>query len=140
MKASRMLISTLKEAPNEAKIDSHILLLRAGMIKNEVAGVYNYLPMGLRVLNKIQAIIKDEMDKAGSQEILCSALQPKELWVESGRWMKYGPELMRLKDRHDREFCLGPTHEEIFTSIARDLIKSPKQLPVILYQIQIVRV
>ena len=136
MKASRMLISTLKEAPNEAKIDSHILLLRAGMIKNEVAGVYNYLPMGLRVLNKIQAIIKDEMDKAGSQEILCSALQPKELWVESGRWMKYGPELMRLKDRHDREFCLGPTHEEIFTSIARDLIKSPKQLPIILYQIQ----
>lgn len=136
MKASRMLISTLKEAPNEAKIDSHILLLRAGMIKNEVAGVYNYLPMGLRVLNKIEAIIKDEMDKAGSQEILCSALQPKELWVESGRWMKYGPELMRLKDRHDREFCLGPTHEEIFTSIARDLIKSPKQLPIILYQIQ----
>ena len=136
MKASRMLISTLKEAPNEAKIDSHILLLRAGMIKNEVAGVYNYLPMGLRVLNKIEAIIKDEMDKAGSQEILCSALQPKELWVESGRWMKYGPELMRLKDRHDREFCLGPTHEEIFTSIARDLIKSPKQLPITLYQIQ----
>lgn len=136
MKASRMLISTLKEAPNEAKIDSHVLLLRAGMIKNEVAGVYNYLPMGLRVLNKIQAIIKDEMDKSGSQEILCSALQPKELWVESGRWMKYGPELMRLKDRHEREFCLGPTHEEIFTSIARDLIKSPKQLPVILYQIQ----
>lgn len=136
MKASRMLISTLKEAPNEAKIDSHVLLLRAGMIKNEVAGVYNYLPMGLRVLNKIQAIIKDEMDKAGSQEILCSALQPKELWVESGRWMKYGPELMRLKDRHDREFCLGPTHEEIFTSIARDLIKSPKQLPITLYQIQ----
>lgn len=136
MKASRMLISTLKEAPNEAKIDSHILLLRAGMIKNEVAGVYNYLPMGLRVLNKIEAIIKDEMDKAGSQEILCSALQPKELWVESGRWMKYGPELMRLKDRHDREFCLGPTHEEVFTSIARDLIKSPKQLPITLYQIQ----
>ena len=136
MKASRMLIPTLKEAPNEAKIDSHILLLRAGMIKNEVAGVYNYLPMGLRVLKKIEAIIKDEMDKSGAEEILCSALQPKELWVESGRWAKYGPELMRLKDRHDREFCLGPTHEEIFTSIAKDLIKSPKQLPVILYQIQ----
>ena len=84
MKASRMLISTLKEAPNEAKIDSHVLLLRAGMIKNEVAGVYNYLPMGLRVLNKIEAIIKDEMDKSGAEEILCSALQPKELWVESG--------------------------------------------------------
>ncbi len=136
MKASKMLISTLKEAPNEAKIDSHILLLRAGMIKNEVAGIYNYLPMGLRVLNKIEAIIKDEMDKSGAQEILCSAIQPKELWVESGRWMKYGPELMRLKDRHEREFCLGPTHEEIFTSLVRDLVKSPKQLPITLYQIQ----
>lgn len=136
MKASKMLISTLKEAPNEAKIDSHILLLRAGMIKNEVAGVYNYLPLGLRVLNKIENIIKEEMDNAGCQEILCSAIQPKELWVESGRWMKYGPELMRFKDRHDREFCLGPTHEEIFTSIARDLIKSPKMLPINIYQIQ----
>ena len=136
MKATRMLISTLKEAPSEAKIASHILLLRAGMLKNEVAGVYNYLPMGVRVLNKIENIIRDEMDKAGSIEILCSALQPKELWVESGRWMKYGPELMRLKDRHEREFCLGPTHEEIFTSMARDLVKSPKQLPLTMYQIQ----
>ena len=136
MKASRMLISTLKEAPTEAKIDSHILLLRAGIIKNEVAGVYNYLPMGVRVLNKIEDIIREEMNKSGSIEILCSALQPKDLWVESGRWMKYGPELMRLKDRHEREFCLGPTHEEIFTSMARDLIKSSKQLPITLYQIQ----
>lgn len=136
MKASRMLISTLKEAPSEAKIASHILLLRAGMLKNEVAGVYNYLPMGVRVKTKIENIIRDEMNKAGSQEILCSALQPKELWVESGRWMKYGPELMRLKDRHEREFCLGPTHEEIFTSITRDLVKSSKQLPITLYQIQ----
>ncbi|MBQ7640827.1 MAG: proline--tRNA ligase [Acholeplasmatales bacterium] len=136
MKASKMLISTLKEAPSEAKIASHILLLRAGMLKNEVAGVYNYLPMGVRVLNKIENIIREEMDRSGSIEILCSALQPKELWVESGRWMKYGPELMRLKDRHEREFCLGPTHEEIFTSMARDLIKSSKQLPITLYQIQ----
>lgn len=136
MKASKMLISTLKEAPSEAKIASHILLLRAGMLKNEVAGVYNYLPMGVRVLNKIENIIREEMDKSGSIEILCSALQPKELWVESGRWSKYGPELMRLKDRHEREFCLGPTHEEIFTSMARDLIKSSKQLPLTLYQIQ----
>ena len=136
MKASKMLISTLKEAPNEAKIDSHILLLRAGMIKNEVAGIYNYLPLGLRVLNKIENIIREEMDNSGALEILCSAIQPKELWVESGRWMKYGPELMRLKDRHDREFCLGPTHEEVFTSIARDLIKSPKMLPMNIYQIQ----
>ena len=136
MKASRMLISTLKEAPTEAKIDSHILLLRAGIIKNEVAGVYNYLPMGVRVLNKIEDIIREEMNKSGSIEILCSALQHKDLWVESGSWMKYGPELMRLKDRHEREFCLGPTHEEIFTSMARDLIKSSKQLPITLYQIQ----
>ncbi|MGM9970560.1 MAG: proline--tRNA ligase [Anaeroplasma sp.] len=136
MKASKMLISTLKEAPNEAKIASHVLLLRAGMIKNEVAGVYNYLPFGLRVLNKIENIIRDEMDKAGCIEILCSALQPKELWEESGRWSKYGPELMRFTDRHDREFCLGPTHEEIFTSMAKDLIKSSKNLPINLYQIQ----
>lgn len=136
MKASRMLISTLKEAPNEAKIDSHVLLLRAGMIKNLVAGVYNYLPFGLRVLNKIENIIREEMDNAECVEILCSALQPKELWVESGRWAKYGPELMRLTDRHEREFCLGPTHEEIFTSMARDLIKSSKNLPMNLYQIQ----
>ncbi|MCR5112947.1 MAG: proline--tRNA ligase [Acholeplasmatales bacterium] len=136
MKASQMLISTLKEAPTEAKIDSHILLLRAGMIKNEVAGIYNYLPMGLRVLNKVKDIIKEEMDAAGAQEILCSAVQPKELWEESGRWFKYGPELMRLKDRHDREFCLGPTHEEVFTSLVRELVKSPKQLPINLYQIQ----
>ena len=136
MKASKMLISTLKEAPNEAKIDSHVLLLRAGMIKNQVAGVYNYLPLGLKVLNKIEKVIREEMDRAGGIEILCSALQPKELWEESGRWQKYGPELMRLKDRHEREFCLGPTHEEIFTTMARDLIKSSKYLPMNLYQIQ----
>ena len=136
MRASKMLISTLKEAPNEAKIASHVLLLRAGMIKNQVAGVYNYLPFGLRVLNKIENIIREEMDESGAVEILCSALQPKELWEESGRWFKYGPELMRLKDRHDREFCLGPTHEEIFTTMARDLIKSSKSLPMNMYQIQ----
>lgn len=136
MRASKMLISTLKEAPNEAKIDSHVLLLRAGMIKNEVAGIYNFLPFGLRVLNKIENIIREEMDNAGGLEILCSALQPKELWEESGRWKKYGPELMRFKDRHEREFCLGPTHEEVFTSMARDLIKSSKSLPVNIYQIQ----
>lgn len=136
MKASKMLISTLKEAPNEAKIASHILLLRAGMIKNEVAGVYNYLPFGLRVLNKIENIIREEMDNSGAIEILCSALQPKELWEESGRWSQYGPELMRFNDRHEREFCLGPTHEEVFTSMARDLIKSSKNLPINMYQIQ----
>ncbi len=136
MLASKMLLSTLKDAPQEAKISSHILLLRAGMMKNEVAGVFNYLPLGLRVLNKIENIIREEMDATGAQEILCSAIQPKELWEESGRWSKYGPELFRFTDRHDREFCLGPTHEEVFTSIARDLVKSSKSLPLNIYQIQ----
>ena len=136
MKASKMLISTLKEAPQEAKIDSHILLLRAGMMKNQVAGVYQFLPLGLRVLHKIESIIREEMDNAGCLEILCSALQPKELWEESGRWSKYGPELMRFTDRHEREFCLGPTHEEVFTSMVKDLVKSSKNLPLNLYQIQ----
>lgn len=136
MKASKMLISTLKEAPQEAKIDSHVLLLRAGMMKSQVAGVYQFLPLGLRVLHKIEQIIREEMDAAGGIEILCSALQPKELWIESGRWSKYGPELMRFSDRHEREFCLGPTHEEVFTTLARDLIKSSKSLPMNIYQIQ----
>lgn len=136
MKASKMLLSTLKEAPGEAKIASHILLLRAGMIKNLVVGVYNYLPLGLRVLNKIEKVIREEMDKAGCLEILSSAIQPKELWEESGRWSKYGPELMRFKDRHEREYCLGPTHEEIFTSLVRELVKSSKSLPLNIYQIQ----
>ena len=136
MLASRMLITTLKEAPNEAVIDSHILLLRAGMIRKLVAGVYNYMPLGLRTLHKIEAIIREEMDNAGGLEILSSALQPKELWEESGRWYKYGPELMRLKDRHDREFCLGPTHEEIFTDLIRNVVKSSKNLPINVYQIQ----
>ena len=136
MLASKMLITTLKEAPNEAVIDSHILLLRAGMIRKLVAGVYNYMPLGLRTLHKIEAIIREEMDNAGGLEILSSALQPKELWEESGRWYKYGPELMRLKDRHDREFCLGPTHEEIFTDLIRSVVKSSKNLPINVYQIQ----
>ena len=136
MKASQMIIATLKEAPQEAKIDSHVLLLRAGLIKNEVAGIYNYLPTGLRSLKKVENIIREEMDNAGGVEILCSAIQPKEYWEESGRWFKYGPELMRLKDRHEREFCLGPTHEEVFTTLMRDLVKSSKQLPLLPYQIQ----
>lgn len=136
MKASKMLISTLKEAPNEAIISSHILLIRAGMIRKLVAGVYNYLPLGLRTLNKIENIIIDEMDKAGALQILSSAIQPKELWEASGRWQKYGPELMRFKDRHNREFCLGPTHEEIFTDLVKNEIKSRKNLPINLYQIQ----
>ena len=136
MRASKMLISTLKEAPQEAKIASHILLIRAGMIRKLVAGVYNYLPLGVRTLRKIENIIRQEMDKSGAQEILSSAIQPKELWEESGRWYKYGPELMRFKDRHDRDFCLGPTHEEIFTDLVRNEVKSYKTLPINLYQIQ----
>ena len=136
MRASRMLISTLKEAPNEAIISSHVLLIRAGMIRKLVAGVYNYLPLGLRTLNKVEKVIREEMDNAGALEILSSAIQPKELWEESGRWQKYGPELMRFKDRHDRDFCLGPTHEEIFTDLIRNEVKSRKNLPMNIYQIQ----
>ena len=136
MLASKMLISTLKDVPQEAKIPSHILLLRAGMIKNEVSGVFNYLPLGLRVISKIENIIREEMDNSGALEILCSAIQPKEVWEASGRWQKYGPELIRFKDRHDREFCLGPTHEEIFTTLVKDLVKSSKSLPLNIYQIQ----
>ena len=136
MKASKMIIPTLKEAPNEAVIASHILMLRAGLIKKLVSGVYNFLPMGLRTLHKIENIIREEMDRSGAQEILSSAMQPKELWVESGRWSKYGPELIRFKDRHDHEYCLGPTHEEIFTDLVKDLVKSYKQLPLNIYQIQ----
>ena len=136
MKASKMLISTLKEAPNEAIIDSHILLLRAGMVRKLVSGVYNYMPLGKRVLNKIQEVIRKHMDEAGALEILASAIQPKELWEESGRWYKYGPELMRFKDRHERDFCLGPTHEEIFTDIIKNEVKSYKNLPLNIYQIQ----
>lgn len=136
MKASKMLLCTLKEAPQEAQISSHILLIRAGMIRKLVAGVYNFLPLGLRTLKKIENIIREEMDESGAQEILSSAIQPKELWEESGRWFKYGPELMRFKDRHDREFCLGPTHEEIFTDLVKNEVKSYKMLPINLYQIQ----
>ena len=136
MRASKMLIPTLRDVPNEAVISSHILLLRAGMIRKIVAGVYNYLPLGLRTLNKIENVIREEMDESGAQEILCSALQPKELWEESGRWFKYGPELMRFTDRHNREFCLGPTHEEVFTDLIRNELKSKKNLPMNIYQIQ----
>lgn len=136
MKASRMILPTLKEAPSEAIISSHILMLRAGLMKKLVSGVYNFLPLGLRSLHKIENIIREEMDCSGAQEILSSAMQPKELWEASGRWKKYGPELIRFKDRHDREYCLGPTHEEIFTDLIKNIIKSYKALPVNVYQIQ----
>lgn len=136
MKASKMIIPTLKEAPSEAIIDSHILMLRAGLIKKLVSGVYNFLPMGLRTLHKIENIIREEMDLSGAQEILSSAIQPRELWDLSGRWQKYGPELIRFKDRHDHEYCLGPTHEEIFTDLVKTTVKSYKSLPINIYQIQ----
>ena len=136
MKMSNMLISTLREVPAEAEIDSHKLMLRAGMMRKMAAGVYNYMPLGLKVLKKVEDIVREEMDAAGAQEFLASAMIPAELWQESGRWDAYGAEMFRLKDRGNRDFCLGPTHEEVFTDIARNEIKSYKQLPLNLYQIQ----
>lgn len=136
MKMSNMLISTLREVPAEAEIDSHKLMLRAGMIRKMASGIYNYMPLGLKALKKVEDIIREEMNDAGAQEFLASAVLPAELWQESGRWDVYGEEMFRLKDRNNRDFCLGPTHEEVFTDIARNEIKSYKQLPVNLYQIQ----
>jgi prolyl-tRNA synthetase len=136
MKLSKSLICTLREVPAEAEIESHKLMLRAGMMRKLASGVYNFMPLGLKVLKNIENIVREEMDKAGAQEFLASALLPAELWQESGRWDVMGPEMFRLRDRNDRDFCLGPTHEEVFTDIARNEIKSYKQLPVNLYQIQ----
>ncbi|MCS5566073.1 MAG: proline--tRNA ligase [Methylococcales bacterium] len=127
---------TLKESPADAEIASHQLMLRAGLIRKLAAGLYNWLPMGIRILHKVEAVIREEMNRAGALEVLMPAVQPAELWQESGRWEHYGPELTRLNDRHGREFCLGPTHEEIITALARGEIKSYKQLPVNFYQIQ----
>lgn len=131
-----MFFTTLREIPSEAEIPSHQLMLRAGLMRKLASGIYNYLPLGKRVLKKIEEIVRQEMDKAGAQEILASALLPSELWKETGRWDVFGPEMFKLKDRNDREFCLGPTHEEIFTDIVRNEVKSYKQLPFNLYQIQ----
>jgi len=136
MKMSKLFVQTLREFPSDAEVVSHKMLARAGYIRKLTSGVYNYLPLMWRVLKKVENIVRDEMDKAGAQELLMPFVQPKELWVESGRWDAYGKELMRLKDRHNREMCLGPTHEEIITAVARDGLKSYKQLPVNLYQIQ----
>lgn len=136
MKLSKMHLKTLREVPNEAEIPSHILLLRAGMIRKLVSGVYGFMHLGWRSVQKIETIVREEMDAAGGQEIHMSAVQPAELWQESGRWYAYGPELWRLQDRSGRDFCLGPTHEEIFTDIARNDINSYRQLPINLYQIQ----
>ena len=131
-----MHLKTLREVPNEAEIPSHILLLRTGMIRKLVSGIYGFMPMGWRSVRKIEEIVREEMDRTGAQEIHMSAVQPAELWQESGRWSHYGPELWRIKDRNGRDFCLGPTHEEIFTDIVRNDISSYKQLPENLYQIQ----
>ncbi|MBP3816320.1 MAG: proline--tRNA ligase [Firmicutes bacterium] len=136
MRLSKMHLKTLREAPTEAEIPSHILLLRAGMIRKLASGIYGFMPLGWRSLRKIEEIIRQEMDNTGAQEILMSAVQPAELWEESGRWYAYGPELWRIKDRGGRDFCLGPTHEEIFTDIVRSDISSYRQLPTTLYQIQ----
>ena len=136
MKYSKSGITTIKSAPNDAEITSHILMIRSGMIKKLASGLYTWMPLGLKVLRKIENIIRLEMNKIGALEILMPAIQPSELWKESGRWDKYGPELLRIIDRHEREFCFGPTHEEIVTDIARKDIKSYKQLPIIYYQIQ----
>ncbi len=136
MRLSQFPLSTLKETPADAEIVSHQLMLRAGMIRKQAAGIYSWLPLGLRVLRKVEAIIREEMNKAGALELLMPAVQPAELWQESGRWDQYGPELLRINDRHQREFCFGPTHEEVITDIARREIRSYKQLPVNYYQIQ----
>lgn len=136
MKTSQLLTATLREAPADAEVVSHSLMLRAGMVRQLAAGIYTWLPLGLRVLRKVEAIVREEMNRAGAQEIMMSAIQPAELWQESGRWDKYGPELLRINDRHEREFCFGPTHEEIITDLIRREVRSYKQLPANFYQIQ----
>jgi prolyl-tRNA synthetase len=136
MRASAFHISTIKEAPNDAEIASHQLMIRSGMIRKLAGGIYNYMPLGLRTIRKVEAIIREEMDRAGALELLMPVVQPAELWQESGRWDKYGPELLRVKDRHGRDFILQPTSEEVITDIARNEIKSWRQLPVNFYHIQ----
>ncbi len=136
MKMSKMFVQTLRETPADAEVVSHQLLIRAGYIRMLTSGIYSYLPLMFRVFKKVENIVRDEMDKSGAQELLMPILQPKEVWEESGRWEAYGKELMRLKDRHDREMALGPTHEEIITLLAKNQISSYKQLPINLYQIQ----
>jgi prolyl-tRNA synthetase len=136
MRTSRLLLATVKEDPAEAEIVSHKLMLRAGLVRRLAAGLYTWLPLGLRVARKVENIVREEMDRAGAQEVLMPSIQPSELWRESGRWEVFGPELLRLKDRHERDFCVGPTHEEVITDIARREVKSYRQLPINLYQIQ----
>ena len=136
MKLSQLLAPTLREAPADAEVPSHTLMLRAGLIRKLAAGIYEWLPLGVRVLRKVEQIIREEMNRIGGQEVWLPAMQPRELWEESGRWGLYGKELMRLKDRHDREFCLGPTHEEVITDLVRREVRSYRQIPLLLYQFQ----
>jgi len=136
MRASRFLIATQKETPADAEVISHQLMLRAGMIRKLASGLYTWLPMGLRTLRKVERIVREEMDKSGAQEVLMPAVQPAELWQESGRWEQYGGELLRMNDRHGRDFCFGPTHEEVITDVIRNELKSYKELPSNFYQIQ----
>ena len=136
MRCTQTLLATMRETPAEAEIVSHRLMLRAGLVRLLASGLYTWLPLGMRVLRKVEAIVREEMNAAGAQEVLMPAVQPAELWEESGRWSNFGPELLRLKDRHERDFCVGPTHEEVITDIARREVRSYKQLPINLYQIQ----
>lgn len=136
MRTSQFFLSTLKEAPSDAEIVSHKLMLRAGLVKRLAGGIYTWMPMGLRVLRKVENVIRQEMDRAGAIELSMPAVQPAELWQESGRWEKYGPELLRLKDRHQRDFVIGPTHEEVITDVVRKEVKSYRQLPLHFYQVQ----
>jgi prolyl-tRNA synthetase len=136
MKASQSFLATLKEAPSDAEVVSHKLMVRAGLIRKLSAGIYNYLPLGLKSIRKVEDIIREEMNRAGAIELLMPMIQPAELWQETGRWEKMGPELLRIKDRHDRDFLIQPTSEEVVTDLARNEIKSYKQLPVNFYQIQ----
>src|SRR3954471_9232474 len=136
MRATAFFLSTLKEAPAEAELVSHKLMLRAGLIKKLGSGLYTWMPLGLRVLRKVERVVREEMDRSGAVELLMPAVQPAELWQESGRWDKFGPQMLRIKDRHERDYCFGPTHEEVITDIARKDIRSYRQLPVNFYQIQ----
>ncbi|HJV66272.1 MAG TPA: proline--tRNA ligase, partial [Geomonas sp.] len=136
MRYSQYFIPTVKETPSDAEVISHKLMLRAGMIRKLAAGIYNYLPLGLRSIRKVEQIVREEMNRAGAIELLMPAVQPAELWKESGRWDFYGKELLRFKDRKDAEFCMGPTHEEVITDLIRKEIRSYRQLPINLYQVQ----
>ena len=136
MRSSQLFITTLKEAPNEAELVSHKLMLRAGLIRRLGSGLYTWMPLGLRVLRKVEGIVREEMDRTGANELLMPAVQPAELWQETGRWALFGPQMLKIKDRHEREFCFGPTHEEVITDLVRREVKSYRQLPLNLYQIQ----